>query len=215
MDERVLGLRKTTVVLLLMSILTVASLPPSSAVTIDGTDVIIVYEPASLTLQSGEWGTVNIGVTNVGNTALYFSLTANGVETNGGAWTEVEVRSFKIDPGESEEVKVEILSRARLFQTDDISDVLISIRYGPNATVRSDGSYDIEQPKSKERIEYDIIDEFSITDGGPTLVRPVIIIMVVVAIVVAFVAHRLWKRGKPQERDDPSPDGEEKGEETP
>ncbi len=147
--------------------------------------------------MSGEWGTVDLNIQNTGEEVLYFEIRTNGVETTGGAWCEEGPEGFSLAPGESIDTQVRVLSRARPFQAADISDVKISIRYGPNATERSDGTYDVVRPYSKESIEYDIVDEFSPVDGkGPIWTMTIIIIGAVVGLLVYWGFKRVRGKGK-------------------
>jgi hypothetical protein len=159
--------RRVIVFLVITAILLVGSVPSASAVTLEGTEAVLVYEPAELTLRSGESGRVHMEVENTGNRTLYFEVNANGAETSGGAWPDVEPESFMLEPQGTMEVAIDILSRARLAQEPDISDVLIVVYYGPDAKVRTDGSYDVQSPYMKERVRYNVIDEYPVTGSGP------------------------------------------------
>ena len=192
--------RRGAVPLLFSVILLLGLVPPVSAVTIEGDDVVIVYEPAELTLRSGEWGRVQMEVENTGNTTLYFEVHAWGVETSGGAWAEVEPDSFKLEPQETKEVAIDIQSRARLNQEADISDVLIVVTYGLEAEVRMDGSYDVQNPSTRERIEYNVVDEYPVTGSGPYAGPLYLLLLLTIAIVVVAVVLVYRSRRRDRER---------------
>jgi hypothetical protein len=174
------------------------------AVTIQGDDVVIVYEPAELTLRSGEWGRVQMDVENTGNSTLYFEVDAWGVETSGGAWTDVEPDSFKLEPQQNRRVAIDIQSRARPGQEADISDVLVVVNYGPVAKEWDDGSFRVENPHSVERIEFDVVDEFPVTgsgpDAGPLYLLLVIVIAIVIIVAIVMVLRSRGRGGERPER---------------
>lgn len=175
--------------IVLMSLVLTAWIPVGGATVIEGNDVVIEYKPESLTLVSGEWGTVHIDVENTGDEVIYFEIRGNGVETSGGAWVEEEPDKFMVEPNGTFSARVRILSRARPFQADDISDVKISIKYGLNVTSNDDGTWDLERPYLRETIEYSVADGFSPVDGnGPYYI--VIIIVMAIAIVLVFALLR-------------------------
>ena len=161
---------------------------------LEGLTLELETEP--LVLRSGEWGTIDILVTNTGDTTVYCEVECHGAETSGGSWTEVEPsNAFPLEPGRSRVVSVGVLSRARLAQRVDISDVLISVKWGPNGQELSNGGYRVEDPYAFDSFEYDVVDEYPITGTGPmagTLL--LVLILVVILTIPSLSIYVVWRR---------------------
>ncbi len=154
------------------------------------------YETEPLVLRSGEWGTIDVLVTNTGNATVYCEVECAGAETSGGSRAEVEPsNAFPLEPGRSRVVSVGVLSRARLVQEEDISDVKISIKWGPNGQELSNGGYRVEDPYAFDSFEYEVVDEYPITGTGPNAgLMLLVLILVVILTILSVSIYIVWRR---------------------
>ena len=148
--------------LLLAASLLLVPLQSVEAVTLvfEG-EVEVEYSPESLILRPEDIRAVYIMVRNLGDRTLYFKVDAVSADSSGGSSLDVFNHMFILESGGVDQVVVTIESRARFQQDPDISDVKITFRWGSNATGIAGGAFRLEDPQFRDRIDYDVEDNYS------------------------------------------------------
>lgn len=146
----------------------------------------VEYDPDTLTLANGDIGAIYIMVRNLGDRTLHVQVAASGIEARGSSMPDVNNVMFILEPGGVDQVVVTVESRVQYLQDPEVSNVKISFLWGPNATMLQGGAFQLENPKFRNTIEYEVIDDNS---GGW------IWVLLLVAVAVVVVAIIVYRRG--------------------
>ncbi len=166
-------------------------------------EVEVEYNPDTLDLKPGDVRAVYIMVRNLGDRILYFKVEVVGVDASGSSSIDVFNHMFILEPGCVDQVVVTIESRAHFQQDPDVSNVKITLRWGPNATTIVGGAFRLEDPEFRNSIEYEIEDDFS---GQWVWILGIIVIAV--GVVTLIVIVKRWRARRKVEEPSVEPYGE-------
>jgi hypothetical protein len=136
----------------------------------------------SLRLEPGEEGWVDLNVSDTADVPLWVQLHFTFVAAPHHSIGTIMPEVFQLAPGESRNVRVEVVSHASLWQDPDHSDFKVHVVWGLNASLDQGENWEGDWQQ-----EFDVVDDFSHQED---VLISVIVIMALIVGCIMLLGRR-------------------------